>query len=89
MKIEYEKGIYRLVSEEINNKTVYFIQMKKNFLYVFNFWTFKIFNVSKKNESLSVLKRHISVSSYEAGKALIDSVDLKNCSLFTRVLEKE
>ncbi len=77
MKVEYEKGIYRVVSESINGEIVYFIQIKKTFLYFINYWSFSIFNVSKKNETMSVLKRHIKLSNLEAGIAMINSIDLK------------
>ncbi len=77
MKVEYEKGIYRVVSESINGEIVYFIQIKKTFLYFINYWSFSIFNVSKKNETMSVLKRHIKLSNLEAGIAMINSINLK------------
>lgn len=77
MKVEYEKGIHRIVSESINGEIVYFMQVKKTFLYFINYWSFSIFNVSKKNESMSVLKKHIKLSNLEAGIAMIDSTDTK------------
>lgn len=77
MKVEYKKGNYRVVSELINGENIYFIQIKKTFLYFFSYWSFSIFNVSKKNESMSVLKRHIRLSNLESGIAMINSIDIK------------
>ena len=77
MKIEYQKGNYRIVSESIDGEIIYFMQIKKTFLYFINYWSFSIFNVSKKNESMSVLKRHMRLSNLESGIAIINSIDLK------------